>query len=224
MSRSARLRDRYIGAAAIAFVLLVVTENVLFALTGSLAYDARIQDVLTYYASNRLTVAIVAGLVALYLPLLLAFLAGLRSLGDRHGGKGTTWSYLALAAGATLAATFVLVNVLQIGLVMAASRLAEPTPEFEIVWQLHAAAFGMTLPALGTVSIGTALAAHASRLTPVWQLMLGLAGGSMLLAASVGNMIIAEGSALIFVGLLGFTVWLFCLLAIGIRLVWGRST
>ena len=44
-------------------------------------------------------------------------------------------------------------------------------------------------------------------------------GGSLLLAAGLGNVAIADGSALIFVGLLGFAAWLVWLLATGVRLV-----
>ena len=141
--------------------------------------------------------------MALYLPLLLVFVTGLHGLVERRGGAGADWSRLALAAGATLSAIFVLVNVLQIGLALSAGGLAEPTPAFELVWQMHAAAFALALPMLGTTFIGAALAAHASGLTPAWQRLLGLVGGSLLLAAGLGNLAIADGSALIFVGLLG---------------------
>jgi hypothetical protein len=101
----------------------------------------------------------------------------------------------------------------------AAGELAEPSPAFELAWQLHAAAFALALPALGTTFIGAALAAHASGLTPAWQRLLGLVGGSLLLAAGLGNLAIADGSALIFVGLLGFAAWLVWLLATGVRLL-----
>ena len=100
-----------------------------------------------------------------------------------------------------------------------ASGLAEPTPAFELVWQIHAAAFALALPMLGTTCIGSALAAHASGLTPAWQRLLGMVGGSLLLAAGLGNLAIADGSPLIFVGLLGFVAWLVWLLATGVRLV-----
>ncbi len=124
---------RLVGAAAIAFVVLVVMENGLFAVTGALTYSAPIEDVLAYYAANRDAVAIVSGLVALYLPLLLVFVTGLHGLVERRGGAGADWSRLAVAAGATLAAIFVLVNVLQIGLALSADGLAEPTSAFELV-------------------------------------------------------------------------------------------
>ncbi|MDY7090405.1 MAG: hypothetical protein SYR96_35610 [Actinomycetota bacterium] len=218
-ARSWFVGGRIVGAAAIAFAVSVVIENVLFAVTGALPYNAPIEDVLAYYAANRNAVAIVSGLVAVYLPLLLVFVTGLHGLVRRRGGAGADWSRLALAAGATLAAVFVLVNVLQIGLALSAGGLAEPTPAFQLVWQVHAAAFALALPILGTTFIGAALAAHASGLTPAWQRLLGLAGGSLLLAAGLGSFAIADGSPLIFVGLLGFAAWLVWLLATGVRLV-----
>ena len=52
----------------------------------------------------------------------------------------------------------------------------------------------VALPALGTTFIGAALAAHASRLTPPWQRVLGVAGGGLLLAAGVANLAIADES------------------------------
>src|SRR5919199_739586 len=73
------------------------------------------------------------------------------------------------------------------GLVLAADGLAEPTPAFELVWQLHAAAFALALPALGATFIGAALATHASGLTRPWQRLLGVAGGSLVLFARGGK-------------------------------------
>ena len=82
-----------------------------------------------------------------------------------------------------------------------------------------AAAFALALPMLGTTFIGATLATHATGLTPAWQRLLGLVGGSLLLTAGLGNLAIADGSALIFVGLLGFAALLVWLLATGVRLV-----
>ena len=123
-ARSRFVRGRLVGAAAIAFAVLVVIENVLLAVTGALPYGAPIEEVLAYYAANRDSVAIATGVVALSLPLLLVFVTGLHGLVERRGGAGADWSRLALAAGATLSAIFVLVNVLQIGLALSAGGLA----------------------------------------------------------------------------------------------------
>ncbi len=72
---------------------------------------------------------------------------------------------------------------------------------------------------LGASFVGTALAAHASGLTPAWQRLLGLVGGGLLVVAGVGNLAVADGSALVFVGLAGFAAWLVWLVATGVRLV-----
>ena len=218
-ARSRSGRGRLVGAAAIAFAVSVAIENAVLAATGAPAFGYPIEEVLAYYAANRIPVAIASSAIGLSLPLLLLFVTGLHGLVERRGGAGADWSRLALAAGATLSAILVLVNVLQIGLALSAGGLAEPTPTFELVWQVHAAAFALALPMLGTTFIGAALAARASGLTPAWQRLLGLMGGSLLLAAGFGNLAIADGSALIFVGLLGFAAWLVWLLATGVRLV-----
>lgn len=212
-------RGRLIGVAAIAFALLVLIENVLFTVVGAPGYGDPIDGVLAYYAANRDAIAIGSALVAVYLPLMLVFLAGLQGIVQRRGGAGASWSRLALAAGAALSAIFVLVNVLQIGLTLSAGGLDEPTAAFELVWQIHAAAFAMTLPMIGTTCIGVTLAAHASGLTPAWQRVLGLVGGSLALAAGLGNFAIADGSPLIFAGLAGFAALLVWTIVTGIRLM-----
>ncbi|HSP53441.1 MAG TPA: hypothetical protein VLO00_11155 [Cryobacterium sp.] len=93
-ARSVFGRGRLVGAAAIAFAVLVVIENVLFAVTGALGYGDPIEEVLAYYAANRDAVAIVSGLVALYLPLLLVFVTGLHGIVERSGGAGADGSAL----------------------------------------------------------------------------------------------------------------------------------
>src|SRR5215213_6473064 len=170
-------------------------------------------------ARSRFVRGRLVGPQAVELPLLLIFVTGLHGLVGRRGAAGTDWSHLAVAAGATLAAIFALVTVTFIGVVLSAGGLAEPTPAFELAWQLHAAAFALALPALGTTFIGSALATHATGLTRPWQRLLGIAGGSLLIVAGAGNLAIADGSPLLFVGLPGFAAWLVWLLATGVRLV-----
>lgn len=212
-------RGRFVGAAAMAVAVLVIVENVVLAATGAPSFASPMNEVLDYYAANRAAVAIASGVVAVYLPLLLLFLTGLEGLVGRRGAKGAEWARLAVAAGATLSGVFVLVNVLQVGLALSAGGQSEPTPLLELVWRVHAAAFALALPMLGATFAGTALATHASGLTPAWLRMLGLVGGGLLLAAGIGNLAVADGSALIFVGLLGLASWLVWLFATGVRLV-----
>jgi hypothetical protein len=221
-AHSQLVRSRFVGAAAIAFAALVLVENAVFAVTGAVGYDAPIKDVLAYYAANRDAIAIVSGVVALYLPLLLLFVTGLHGIVERRGGAGSDSSRLAVAAGAAVSAIFVLFNVTQIGLAVSASGLDEPSSAFQLMWHVHAASFALALPILGTTCIGVALAAHASGLTPAWQRVLGLVGGALMLAAGLVSLAIADGSQLIFVGLLGFALMLVWLFVTGVRLVRGN--
>jgi len=222
-ARSRFVRGRLVGAAAIASAASVVIDNAVVVWAGTPSYAAPIKEVLAYHAEHRGSVAIAVGLQALYLPLLLGFLTGLHGLVGRRGGAGVDWSRLAVAAGATFSAVFAVYAVLWDGVVLSTGNLAKPSSEFRLAWHMHAAAFALALPALGTTFIGAALATHAVRLTPRWQLLLGVAGGGLLLAAGAANLAIADGSALLFVGVPGYFAWMVWLLATGVRLVRART-
>ena len=215
--------ERVVGAAAIALVASLVIQNAVLVWAGAPGFGDPIEKVLAFHAEHRGAVAIAVGSEALNLPLLLVFVTGLHGLVGRRGGAGADWSRLAVAAGATLAALFALYAVLWNGVVLSAGELAEPSPLFELVWHLHAGAFALALSALGTTFIGAALAAHASRLVAPWQRVLGVAGGGLLIAAGVANLAIADGSPILFVGLLGYGAWLVWLLVTGVRLVRPRG-
>ena len=210
---------RIVGATAIAVAALVLIDNVLVGWLGSPPYGAPLKEVLAFHADHRAAVAIAVGLEALNVPLLLLFVTGLHGLVGRRGGAGADWSRLAVAAGATLSAVMAFYAVLWDGVVLSAGELTEPSPVLELAWQMHAAAFAWSLPALGATFIGAALATHASRLTPPWQRLLAAAGGSLLLVAGVGNLAIADGSPLLFVGVAGLAAWLVWLVVTGLRLL-----
>ncbi len=218
-ARSRFVRGRLVGAAAIASAALVVIDNVEVAWLNSPPYGAPMKEVLAFHADHPGAVAIAVGLEALNVPLLLLFLTGLHGLLGHRGGTGTFWSRLAIAAGASLAAVTAFYAVLWDGVVLAGRDLTEPSPVLELAWHMHAAAFAWSLPALGTTFIGAALAAHASGLTPSWQRLLAVAGGGLLLVAGAANLAIADGSAILYVGVAGFVAWPVWLLATGVRLV-----
>jgi hypothetical protein len=208
-----------VGAAAIALAASLLIENMVV-LMGAPSYGAPIKEVLAFHAEHPGKVAIAVGMEALNVPLLLGFLTGLHGLiGGHRGGAGTDWSRLAVAAGASYSAVVMTYAVLWDGVVLSASKLTEPSPALELAWHMHAAAFALSLPALGTTLIGAALAAQAGRLTPRWQLLLGVAGGGLLLAAGAASLAIADGSAFLFVGVPGYFAWIVWVLATGVRLV-----
>jgi hypothetical protein len=218
------LRERVVGATAIASAAAVLIDNVVVGWVNSPTYAAPMKEVLAFHANHPGAVAIAVGLEALNVPLLLLFLTGLHGLVGRRGGAGAHWSRLAMAAGATLSAVTAFSAVLWDGVVLAAGDLTEPSPVLELAWQMHAAAFAWSLPALGTTFIGAALATHAIRLTPPWQRLLGVAGGGLLIAAGTANLAIADGSALLYVGVSGLAAWLVWLTATGVRLVRAHNS
>ena len=213
------LRERVVGATAIASAAAVLIDNVVVGWVNSPTYAAPMKEVLAFHANHPGAVATAVGLEALNVPLLLLFLTGLHGLVGRRGGAGAHWSRLAMAAGASFSAVTAFYAVLWDGVVLTAGELTEPSPVLQLAWHMHAAAFAWSLPALGTTFIGAALAAHAIRLTPPWQRLLGVAGGGLLLAAGTANLAIADGSAILFVGVSGLAAWLVWLLATGVRLV-----
>ena len=219
------LRVRVVGATAIASAALVLIDNTVVAgWAGAPTYAAPMKEVLAFHAHHSAAVATSVGLEALNVPLLLLFLTGLHGLVGRRGGAGVDWSRLALAAGATFSAVMAFYAVLWDGVVLSAGELTEPSPVLELAWRMHAAAFAWSMAALGTTFIGAALAAHASRLTPPWQRLLGVAGGGLLLAAGAANLAIADGSALLYVGVCGLAAWLVWLTATGVRLVRAQTS
>ena len=225
---------RIVGVAALAYAASMIAQNAMFVGgvaqllglgdgTAAPTYGDPLGVVFAYHAANRGAVAVAAGLEAMNMVLILLFVTALHGLVQRRGGAGADWSRLAVAAGATLSALFALTIATHIAVVLAADVLAEPTPAFELMWQLHAATFALALPALGATFIGTALATHASGLTRPWQRLLGVAGGSLPILAGLGSLAIADGSPLLFVGVLGLATWLVWLVVTGLRLIRGQG-
>jgi hypothetical protein len=223
---------RIVGVAALAYAASMIAQNAMFVGgvaqllglgdgTAAPTYGDPLGVVFAYHAANRGAVAVAAGLEAMNMVLILLFVTALHGLVQRRGGAGADWSRLAVAAGATLSALFALTIATHIAVVLAADVLAEPTPAFELMWQLHAATFALALPALGATFIGAALATHASGLTRPWQRILGVIGGSLPILAGFGNLAIADGSPLLFVGVLGLAMWLVWLVVTGLRLIRG---
>lgn len=211
---------RFVGIVALAYTTSMIVQNLMFGADAP-TYSTPIDTVLTYHAQNQGSLAITSGLETANMVLLLLFVTILHGLVQRRGGRGSDWSRLAIAAGATLSSLSALTIATHIAVTVAASGLTEPNPAFELMWQLHAAAFALTLPALGATFIGAALATHASGLARPWQRVLGVLGGSLAIVAGFGNLAIAGGSPVLFVGVLALGMWLVWLIATGLRLIRG---
>lgn len=212
---------RSVGVIALAYAASMIVQNAVFAVTDAPSYSDPLSVVFTYHAENQGALAVTSGLEAVNMVLLLLFITALHGLVKRRGGLGADWSRLAMAAGAPLSALFALTIATQIAVVLAANSLTEPNIAFELMWQLHAAAFALAMPALGLTFIGTVLATHANGLTRPWQRLLGVVGGSLPILAGIGNLAISGGSPLLYLGVLGLFLWLFWLIVTGLRLIRG---
>lgn len=210
--------ERAVGVTAIALAVSVVIQNVVLA-SGAPSYGDPMTQVLAFHTEHRAAVTVAVGLEALNVPLLLGFLTGVHGLVTRRGRSGADGSRLAVATGATASAAFALYAVLWMGVVLSARDLTAPTPTLEVIWRMHAAAFGFALAALGATLAAAAWATTSAELTPAWQRVLGLFGGALMLVAGMANGAVADGSPIIFVGVAGFAAWLVWLLVTGIRLV-----
>lgn len=211
---------RILGAIALAYAASVVVQNAMFGSTAP-DYSTPLSTVLTYHADNQSALAITSGLETTNMVLLLLFVTLLHGLVQRRGGKGSDGSRLAVVAGATLSSLSALLIATHIAVIVIANGLTEPNTAFEIMWRLHAAVLALMLPALGATFIGAAFATHASGLTRPWQRVVGVLGGSLAIVAGFGNLAIAGGSPILFVGVVGLGMWVVWLIATGLRLIRG---
>ncbi len=220
-----RTHSRVVGVTALALATSWIVQNLVVAVVvpGAPTYADPISEVAAFHASHRGSIALLVGLEALNLPLLLGFLTGLRSLVGARGGAGASWLRLALAAASTYSAVMAVYAVAWVATVLASEAPTVSLPAVEVAWRLHSAAFAFGLPALGTTVVGAALAAQASGLTARWQRNLAVAGGALLLAAGTVSPAVADGSPLLFVGMVGYAAWLVWLVATGARLVGTRA-
>lgn len=212
-------KRRSVGVIAIVYAGSILVQNGLFAFSGSPGYSDPLSAVLTYHADNQGVLSVTSGLESINMVLLLLLITSLHGLVKRRGGLGEYWSRLAMIAGSALSVMFGLTIATHIAVIIAANNLSEANGVFEMMWRLHAATFALAMPALGLTFIGTALATHSNGLTRPWHLRLGLIGGSLPLLAGIGNLAIAGGSPVLYIGVLGLFLWLIWLILLGLRLI-----
>jgi hypothetical protein len=200
---------------AFGFAAGVALQNFVL-LVGMPDAAASTTEAATWLAENRSRAAMASALVGVNLPLLLLFTAALRTLTQDSPGA-RMWIDLGSFAVAVLAATFGVVAATQV----ASTLLAEAgaTPVFTAVWSLHNAAFPISFAALGTVLVGFSVGAHAAGISPGWHRGVGLLAAGLLLVAGLANAAVAGGAPIVYVGLMGFALWLVWLITTGVRVL-----
>lgn len=200
---------------ALGFAAGVAVQNLVL-LVGMPDASATMAEAAAWLADNPGRAATASALVGVNLPFLLLFTAAMRALAQ-HTQAARLWIDLGSLAVVVLASTFALVAATQI----ASTLLAEAgaTPVFTALWSLHNAAFAMSFPALGVTLMGFSIGAHAAGISPAWQRRVGILAALLLLVAGLANTAVAGGSPIIYIGLLGFALWLLWLVTTGVRLL-----
>jgi len=200
---------------AFGFAAGVAIQNFVL-LIGMPDASATMPEAATWLADNPGRTATASALVGVNLPFLLLFTAALRTL-TRDAQGARLWIDLGSLAVVVLASTFAVVAATQIASTLVAG--AGATPIFTALWSLHNAAFAMSFSALGVTLLGFSIGAHAAGIAPAWQRGVGLLAAGLLLVAGLANTAVAGGSPIVFVGLLGFALWLVWLVTTGVRLL-----
>ena len=72
---------------------------------------------------------------------------------------------------------------------------------------------------LATALLGFSLAGAAAGITPRWFRLLGPAGAILMIVSAANGVSIAEGSPIVFVGLIGFLIWLLFVVTTGVGMI-----
>jgi hypothetical protein len=206
---------RYAGIGGLVFVAALIVQNLLRAKAPG--FDAAPGAVSAYFLHHRAAALIPLGMFPIEMLALFAFVAGVWTSASRSANRW--WATMGTLGAATIAALFAIVNIVEIVLTAKAQTLAHTPSIVEVLWALHAAAFGLDLAAIAVALIGLSRAATASALLPPWLGAALLPGAACLLTASVFTVALTNGGPWIGIGLVGFFLWLVFMVATSLSLL-----
>jgi hypothetical protein len=204
------------GLAGLVFAAILVVDQALAA--GQPAFDAPASKVARHLRDHRTSVVALVALLAVSAPALFAFASGVHER-LRSSGAGRTWGLVGMLGIALLGGLFLGSNVFLVVLVVEAPRLAGEPGLTRVLWELHGAAFGLNMIAIGIALLGLSVGSALAGVMPRWTGVAGAVGAVALLVCASGTVAVVEGSALFAVGGAGFAVWLLWLIGTSIRLV-----
>jgi hypothetical protein len=211
------------GACGLAFVGLVVAQNVLRA--GAPKNDAPTGDVVRYFADHRslewfLVVTFVLGGFA------LAYYAGglAKAVADR-APEARDWLVAGLLGVAGIVAIFTAMVACEVGLVVGARNGAIASTVVPTLWTLHNALFALINLVIAVALLGLSRAAVAARLAGPSFHLVGAVGAMLLaLAAALAPALTETTSPALALALVGFIAWLGLLVVTGRRLIAEEHT
>jgi len=210
---------RVAGIGGLVFVGTVLVQNALRAKFP--ANDAPAEEVMRYYADHRGVTVALAALFAVGCVGIVTFLGGVVARAAQGPRRG-----LAIAggvSGAAILGMFSVMVALDIAIAGYVHRGAPDSSVVEGLWVLHNSVFGVLLAAIGiTLACLTTACAACGLLSPKWK-GAGIVGGALLLAGAATAPAIVDGSPTMFIGVLGFVVWVVFVATTSVNLLRSRS-
>jgi hypothetical protein len=212
------IRARVAGLGALAFVVVVVLQNIV---RGSSAPSngASGGEVLAHYVDHRATTFLLVACFVVSGAALAMFLGGaMRRLlaGGRPG-----WAIIGFVGAAVVMALFAVVVACEQALSVVAAGDRPDVGAIEALWALHNSAFSVLSLSIGIALVGLARAGVAAGLThPTFERLAPVGAGLLALGAIAGPAIAAGDAMPVFaLSAVGFLMWLAFLVSTGLRLV-----
>ena len=209
---------RLAGLGAIAFVAVVVLQNVI---RGSSAPSngASGEEVLAHYADHRATTFVLVATFVVGGAGLATFLGG--AMRRMLAGSRPGWAITGLVGVAGVMGLFAVVVAAEQALSVVATADRPDLGAIEALWAFHNSAFSVLSLSLAIALLGLCRAGVGAGLTPRAFELLAPAGAGLLALGAIAGPAIAGGDAMPVFGLsaVGFAVWLAFLVSTGLRLV-----
>ena len=195
---------RYAGIGGLVFVAALVVQNIIRAKGPGL--DAAPGAVTSYFLHHRVAALIPLGMFPIEMLALFAFVAGVWTAASRSENRW--WATMGVLGAAAIASLFALDNIIEIVLTAKSDALVQSPSIVEVLWAVHAAAFGLDFAAIAVALIGLSRAATASGLMPERLGVAVLPGAACLFLASTFTVALVNGGPWLGVALVGFLLWL----------------
>lgn len=212
------LTSRAAGFGALAFVGVVILQNVLRG-SSAPAAGASSDEVLSYYADHRTLTFVLVATFVLSGTGLAVFLGGAmrRLVASTRPG----WAYLGLTGAMGVMTLFAVMLGCEQALSVVADGASPGAGAMEALWALHNSVFTVLWLSIGVGLLGLARAGVAAGITPAAFDRLAPVGFALLALGTAAGPATAAGDAMPFVGLglIGFLIWLAFLATTGLRLV-----
>ena len=194
---------RVAGLGGLTFAGSVIVQNVLRA--GYPTNDASAQQVAEFYADHRGITFVLAALYPIAAVGIVAFVAGLASYAFRRGAGLPAMA--GALGGAAIMANFTVLLATDTAISGYVNRGTAGLEVVEGLWVFHSSVFGVLLASIGIALAGLATAAVKAGVLGLRWRPVAYAGSGLLLAAAMTSPLIIDGAPTMFLGLVGFLVW-----------------